>query len=172
MLGVAYIKKKRSNGNAMIQFNQGFVHLPYVLFIIQNLVPLCTHYPLLMQARDGSFSLHLYTRCLLSLNPIFNLFIVNRKKIISANIIDWLSPRSLAFWSMDDGSLSESGFYFNTLSYSFEEHIILQRVLNLKFNLETNIHKHGDKFKLYIKAKSMPIFRFIVLPYFIFIFLL
>jgi LAGLIDADG DNA endonuclease family len=68
---------------------------------------------------------------------------------------------------MDDGSISESGFYFNTHSYSIEEHIILQKILNSKFNLETNVHKHGNKYKLYIRAKSMPIFRFIVYPYFI-----
>jgi len=68
---------------------------------------------------------------------------------------------------MDDGSISESGFYFNTHSYSIEEQTILQQILNSKFHLETNVHKHGNKYKLYIKAKSMPIFRFIVYPYFI-----
>jgi len=167
MLGDAYIQKKSVNGNALIQFNQGFVHLPYVLFLMQKLAPLCTHYPLLIQSRDASFSLKLYTRCLLSLNPILDLFIVNGKKTISPNIVNSISSRSLAFWAMDDGSLSESGFYFYTLSYSIEEHLILQKILIYKFNLETNVHKHGNKYKLYIKAKSMPIFRLIVFPYFI-----
>jgi NADH-ubiquinone oxidoreductase chain 4L len=167
MLGDAYIHKKSVNGNALIQFNQGFVHLPYVLFLMQKLAPLCTHYPLLIQSRDASFSLKIYTRCLLSLNPIFDLFIVNGKKTISPNIVNSISARSLAFWAMDDGSLSESCFYFNTLSYSIEEHLILQKKLKSKFNLETSVHKHGNKYKLYIKAKSMPIFRFIVYPYFI-----
>jgi len=64
----------------LIQFNQGFFNFPYVLFLMQKLAPLLTHYPLLIQARDGSFSLKLYTRCLLSLNPFFDLFIVNEKK--------------------------------------------------------------------------------------------
>nr|YP_010170392.1 LAGLIDADG homing endonuclease [Phanerochaete carnosa]QRZ60374.1 LAGLIDADG homing endonuclease [Phanerochaete carnosa] len=80
--------------------------------------------------------------------------------------IEWLSPRALAFWSMDDGSLSESGFYLNTLSYTLDEHVLLQKALQVKFNIETNIHKHGTKYKLYIKAKSMNQFRSIVLPYF------
>ena len=66
---------------------------------------------------------------------------------------------------MDDGSLSESGFYFNTLSYTLDEHIILQKALQIKFKLETSIHKHGNKYKLYIRAKSMNQFRSIVLPY-------
>ena len=45
-----------------------------------------------------------------------------KKKIIPENIADWLSPRVLVFWSMDDGNSSESGFYLNTLSYTLEEH--------------------------------------------------
>ena len=33
----------------MIQFNQGFVHLSYVLFVYNYLAPLCTHYPSLIR---------------------------------------------------------------------------------------------------------------------------
>ena len=57
-------------------------------------------------------------------------------------------------------------FNLNTLSYTLEEHNILQRALQIKFKLETNIHKHGNKFKLYIKAKFLNNFRNLVLPYF------
>lgn len=43
--------------------------------------------------------------------PIYENFMVNGCKIIPENIVEWLSPRALAFWSMDGGfaSLSESG---------------------------------------------------------------
>jgi len=67
---------------------------------------------------------------------------------------------------MDDGSKSESGFYLNTLSYSYNDNEILQKALLTKFNIESNIHKHGDKYKIYVKAKSMHILKMIVLPYF------
>lgn len=150
----------------MIQFNQGFIHLPYVLFVYNYLAPLCTHYPSLIRQRDGLFYLQIYTRCLLCLTPIYENFVVNGRKIIPENIVEWLSPRALAFWSMDDGSLSESGFYLNTLSYTLDEHIIIQKALKTKFNLDTSVHKHGNKYKLYIKAKSMNQFRSIVLPYY------
>ena len=58
--------------------------------------------------------------------------------------------------------------HLNTHSCSFNEQIILQNALKYKFNLDTNIHKHGNKYKLYIKAKSMPTLRCYVLPYFFF----
>ena len=86
-------------------------------------------------------------------------------KKIPYNIHDLLSPRALAFWAMVDGSLSESGFYLNTLSYSLQEHIILQKALQDKFDLKTNIHRHGAKYKIYIRAKSMVKFRSLVSPY-------
>ena len=85
------------NGNPTIQFNQGFVHLPYILFLFQILAPLCVHYPSLVKRGDGSFYLQINTRCLASLNPIFDLFIFNKVKIIPKNISDYLTARSLAF---------------------------------------------------------------------------
>lgn len=66
----------------MIQFNQGFLHLPYILFVFTFLFPLCTHFPFLIRQRDGSFYLQLYTRCLLCLTPIYDLFVVNGTKTI------------------------------------------------------------------------------------------
>ena len=150
----------------MLQFNQGFIHLSYVLFVYNYLGHLCTHYPSLIRQRDGLFYLQIYTRCLLCLTPIYKNFVVDGRKIIPVNIIEWLSPRALAFWSMDDGSLTESGFYLNTLSYTLGEHVLLQKALQIKFNIETSIHRYGTKSKLSIKAKSMNHFRSIVLPYF------
>ena len=67
---------------------------------------------------------------------------------------------------MDDGSSTPEGFYLNTHSFSYEEQIILQKALLYKFGLECNIHKHGKQFKLYIKAKSKPLFISLVKPYF------
>lgn len=166
ILGDAYIRKMNANGQPYIQFNQGFSHLPYVLFLFQFLGPICTHYPSLIQNRDGTFYLQIYTRCLSCLRSIYEIFVINGVKTIPANIAYYLTPCSLAFWAMDDGSASESGFYLNTHSYSMDEQIILQQALKSKFNLDTNIHKHGDLLKLYIKASSMPTFRALVHPYF------
>jgi hypothetical protein len=125
-----------------------------------------THLPSLIQRRDLSFYLHLHTRCLPCLTPVYNLFIVNGKKKIPDNISEYLSPISLAFWAMDDGSSTPEGFYLNTHSYSYEEQLILQSALLKKFGVVCNIHKHGIHYKLYIRAQSMKVFRSLVLPHF------
>ena len=77
LLGDGHIKTVGIKGQPMIQFNQGFVHLSYVLFVYNYLAPLCTHYPSLVrlarssQRRDGLFYLQIYTRCLICLTPIY-----------------------------------------------------------------------------------------------------
>ena len=82
LLGDGHIKTVGIKGQPMIQFNQGFVHLSYVLFVYNYLAPLCTHYPSLIRQRDGLFYLQIYTRCLLCLTPIYENFVVNGCKII------------------------------------------------------------------------------------------
>nr|AYE93399.1 LAGLIDADG homing endonuclease [Termitomyces sp.]AYE93413.1 LAGLIDADG homing endonuclease [Termitomyces sp.] len=63
------------------------------------------------------------------------------KKVIPANIADHLTPRSLAFWIMDDGQqVKTGGVTLCTDSYNKEEVNILREALKNKFNLETSIH--------------------------------
>jgi hypothetical protein len=77
-----------------------------------------TNYPSLIQQRDLSFYLHLHSRCLLCLNPLYDLFINNGVKSISPFLKNWITPVSLSYWAMDDGSSTPEGFYFNTHSFS------------------------------------------------------
>lgn len=67
---------------------------------------------------------------------------------------------------MDDGSSTPEGFYLNTHSYSYEENVILQNILLIKFNIICKIHKHGQQYKLYITAQSFNVFITLVKPYF------
>lgn len=166
ILGDASIRRPGKKGQPQIQFNQGFVHLEYILYVSLLLSPLCTHFPALRQQRDGSFYLQLTSRCLNCLNPLYDLFIVNGVKTIPATIETWLSPIALAFWAMDDGSSTPEGFYLNTMSFSYSEQVILQEALLNRFGIVVKIHKHKNQFKLYIVASSMPKFRALVYPHF------
>jgi len=166
LLGDGNIRKPTPNGNPQIQYNQGFNSLSHMLNISLLLSSILTHFPSLVKSRDMKLYLHLYSRCLACLIPLYNLFIVNGKKRIPLNINEWLSPISLAFWAMDDGSSTPEGFYLNTHSFSYEEQLILQNALLVKFGILCNINKHGKQYKLYIRAQSMNTFRSLVLPHF------
>lgn len=157
----------------MIQYNQGFVLLPYILFLFQFLAPLCSHIPSLIQRKCGTFYVQFYSRCLITLNSIYDLFVKDGVKlflvillIFNGTKFSFLVYGRRQYFSLSSG---ESGFYLNTHSYSFNEQIVLQNALKYKFNIDTNIHKHENIYKLYIKAKSMPTLRYYVLPYFSFL---
>ena len=85
------------NGNPHIQYNQGFIHLEHILYLSYLLSPILTHFPSLVQQRDLSTYLHLHTRALSSLVPLYELFIKNGVKQVSPLIVNWLTPISLAF---------------------------------------------------------------------------
>lgn len=67
-------------GGQGLQYNKSFVHLNHILHIFFILSPILSHLPSLVQRRDLSIFLHLHTRCLACLIPLYDLFIVNGKK--------------------------------------------------------------------------------------------
>lgn len=86
LLGDGNIRKPLPNSNPQIQYNQGFIHLAHLLQLCLILSPILTHYPSLVQRRDLTFYLHLHTRCLACLIPLYNLFILNKIKVIPLDI--------------------------------------------------------------------------------------
>jgi hypothetical protein len=70
---------------------------------------------------------------------------------------------------MDDGSLAKTNtshtYVLNTQSFSHEEQIILQEVLDKYFNLKLSVHKDGNKFKLYVKIQSRDNFYDLICPF-------
>jgi hypothetical protein len=87
-------------------------------------------------------SLYFRTQSLEQLKPLADLFLdESGKKVIPINIADYLTPRSLAFWIMDDGQqVKKGGVTLCTDSYNSEEINILREAIKAKFNIDTSIH--------------------------------
>jgi len=104
---------------------------------------------------------------MLTLDKLFY-SIVNgkRTKVISSDLIYYLDDIALAYWAMDDGAKAQSGFYFHTKAYTFNEAYLLAGILHYNFNLICSVQNHSNMPVINIKAESMPIFRRIVLPHF------
>jgi hypothetical protein len=107
-------------------------------------------------------SLYFRTKSLSELKPLADLFLdPENKKIIPTNIAEMLTPRSLAFWIMDDGQqVKRGGVTLCTDSFKSEEVGILRNALNSKFNLITSIHnKKGNNDsnyeRIYINKSSL-----------------
>lgn len=90
------------------------------------------------------------------LNYYYDLFYDNNIKVVPKNIHELLTARGLAYWIMDDGSIS----YYNqtilhTRAFTKEEVILLQNALKINFELRTRIEeKQTNQWIIYIPVRQ------------------
>lgn len=108
-----------------------------------------------------------YTVRLLA-HPIFeilyNELYINGVKTITKEYLNKLTPRSLAYWFMDDGCNSGT---LATNCFSKEECELIRDWLYTKYNIETTLQRNNKQYLVYIKTKSRQLFYDLVSPYFI-----
>lgn len=76
------------------------------------------------------------SKCHPLFTKIYNEFYINGIKTINDNILEKLTPRSIAYWFMDDGS--NSGV-IATNCFSYEECALIQKWFSSKYGIETTI---------------------------------
>ena len=77
----------------------------------------------------------------------------NNIKIVPLNIQKLLTPRGLAYWIMDDGSLQNKGLHLNTYAFTNNEVLILKKTLENLFEdnfVKCSIHNHPKGNRIYI----------------------
>nr|YP_009568450.1 hypothetical protein [Drechslerella brochopaga]QBL02531.1 hypothetical protein [Drechslerella brochopaga] len=110
-----------------------------------------------------------------SFNWLYDLFYVDKIKIISPELINYLTPMSLAFLIMDDGTWLpySKSVKIATNNFSKEEVDLLRNILGTKFGLQTTrqlLSKKGgntpkDKYSIYFKVVSFSKLKELTLPY-------
>ena len=83
-------------------------------------------------------------------------------KIVPSNIKELLSPKGLAYWIMDDGSIQNKGLHLNTYGFSSQDVLLLKYTLENLFGentLKCTIHKHKNGERIYIWGESMDVLR-------------
>jgi len=90
-------------------------------------------------------------------------------KTISNAWLNQLTPFSLAVWYMDDGSITQSTHQMriSTESFSYQEHLLIQKYFKKKWGISTGIKPSSrkNKFLLKFKAKERDKFFKLVEPY-------
>ena len=84
-------------------------------------------------------------------------FYAAEKKCVPKLIHRWLTPRSIAYWFMDDGSIKSNqskGVLFNTQGFDKPDVERLIEVLNSKFELQTSLRKQKDGNQIYVSGNS------------------
>ena len=95
-------------------------------------------------------------------------FYKNGKKCVPNLIHRYLSPISIAYWFMDDGSIKSKeskGVLLNTQGFLKEDVARLVEVLRTTFKLQASERKQKDGSQIYISGESYEHFRRLVAPY-------
>lgn len=97
-------------------------------------------------------------------------FYANGRKTVPKLIHRWLTPRGLAHWYMDDGSMKSNqskGVLFNTHSFCAADVKRLCEVLQAKFAVKTTPRRQSDGTQIYVSGISFETFRALIEPFLI-----
>jgi len=108
------------------------------------------------------------SKCHPYFTKLYNEFYKDGVKTVTREILEKLTPRSLAFWFMDDGN---NNGILATNCFSYEECLLIQEVFLNKFDIQTSIgrqkNKGGIQYLTYIKTLSRKTFYNLVKDYII-----
>jgi hypothetical protein len=149
ILGDAHVFRNKTE-NASLHIEQSIKKEEYLLHLYELFKDYCKSAPVSRNRIDknigNSYSaIRFTTRQLSCFTQLHELFYVNKVKIVprgpgigldsrTLNIEELLTPVSLAYWAMDDGSKQNKGFHFNTHGYKLEQVELLSKALLNKFN--------------------------------------
>lgn len=91
------------------------------------------------------------------------------RKTVPSKISKFLTARAVAYWFMDDGTYhlkkGKKYYYFSTQGFTQKECQILSDALLSNFNIDSNVHKDRDRFRISIRASSNQNFQSLISPY-------
>ena len=176
LLGDAHAEKRLRGLGTRISFFQEGVHVEYLLYLHKLLSELgyCNSKVPIVTNRLGTkgkirkiirFSTWTYT----SFNWIHDLWYKDKIKCVPECIGQYLTPLALAIWIMDDEAKVGKGLKFSTNSFTYNECLILIKVLYVNFKIKASIQSAGsnNQYIIYIWKESMNDLRNIVSPYII-----
>ena len=175
MLGDLFAEKRNPNSNTRLQFKQSIKNKVYIEHLYSIFKDYCNSEPKITTSidqrpgkKDLNISIKFWTQSLPCFNQFRELFYDELgTKYIPSNLDELITPRSLAYWAMDDGYKSGKGFYFCTESYTLEDNHKLSQILKNRFNLDCGVHKHTNGHRLYVFSSSKDILLELDKPYLI-----
>jgi hypothetical protein len=97
---------------------------------------------------------------------LYNLFYINKVKVIPDDIYNLLDPVALAHWICGDGYSLSKGLALCTDSFSIKDTVKLSNVLIIRYNFKCTLHKNKENsYRIFISRKSMNSLIQIVKPH-------
>jgi hypothetical protein len=175
LLGDGWLLRNKSKSgtlnNSRFCFSQSVINTDYFMFVYNLFKPYCQG-PFYQFNRfsklTGPFSgLRFNTMAFPCINFYHDTFYKQGKKQVPLNIIDYLTPVSLAFWLSDDGSFHTRDHILILCTDGFSESGVdlLIDVLIKKFGLKCRKEKSKSGYRIIILKSSMDKVREMVLEH-------
>lgn len=170
----------QSNGNTWrYRAIHKLVHKPYIYHKYEILKEFCQTPPKLSVVTDSRTNKEYSRYTFQTVNAddfrfYGNLFYKQQsdnsfKKVVPADIANYLTPLALAFWYMDDGALKWKGksnaVRICTDSFSTNEINLLKTALEKNFSLKVSIQKKDDIQRLCILEESYSKLKELIAPH-------
>jgi len=171
LLGDGFLEREYIN--TRIKFKQGEVHKSYLIYLYSLFAIYVTNKPYIEKSYH-KIQQKWYTRWTFKtlsfpcFNYYYDLFYINKIKVVPSNIRNLLTPISLAYWAMDDGGYDGVGrFLLFTNNFTKTKVELLIKTLKKCFDLDTVIRKRStDKYAIAFGRLSYIKLRKIIKPYF------
>lgn len=174
MLGDSYLHYYAKNpGNGYLEVYHGPEQLDYLNWKIKELESLGSKYH--EWTRYWEEYQREYTRYWMTTaahpywKQIREMFYIDRKKIVTQQILDELQPLALAVWYMDDGFTFKKSYTANwcTQSFSIEENKMIVNYLKKKWNIDSKLAFHKEQAHLILNKEGRENLFKIIKPYII-----
>ena len=152
-------------GNTLFGFKQSLKNSEFFFLVFSKFSHFCSRYP--KTIRDKKFTgLQFATRVFPCFTEWYNIFYINKKKIVPLELYNMLTYEALAFWIKGDGTRSLKSLTLQTQSFTIEQVTLIISIFYYKFNLICTLHMQRNQPTIYIHAKSIRKIRGKLLPYF------
>jgi hypothetical protein len=169
LLGDATIPKQKNNTLYNIKFEQKAANKEYVDHLYGIFKPWVGTEPKIREIRGGGAkdrqSIWFRTYRHSAFTFYYNEFYRDGKKVVPKLVHRYLTPRSLAYWFMDDGGRAKSEYRLSSHAFSHSDNEMLKLALIQLGLTGTNLRKDGSHVYLAILTGSCRKFEELVQPF-------
>ncbi|MBI2640154.1 MAG: hypothetical protein HYW90_04705 [Candidatus Sungbacteria bacterium] len=113
------------------------------------------------------YSWYFHTKTLKELGALYHYFYKDAVKIFPQDLFDYLIPRAIAIWFMDDGSNTKASYTISTHNFLLQDQERIVEFLARRFKISATIIKDRARFKIRIGRHEYQKFNNIIEPFII-----
>jgi hypothetical protein len=172
LLGDACLETQNRGRTYRVKFEQSDFHSEYIRHLYSIFQPWVLTAPRQRFVGDSAGNQHQSWSFQTVSHSAFRFFAhqfyADGVKRVPELIHRWLTPRGLAYWFMDDGSIKSvqsKGSIFNTQGFGRSDVGRLTNLLKSGFGLAATVRRHKHQFQIYVSGASSEQFQLLVGPY-------